>query len=48
MEYFQTSWRSGSAYNQGLLPEEFFYKQIYEAIEKNVDLKKDLLDILEA
>ena len=39
MEYFQTSWRSGSAYNRGLLPEEYFYKQIYEAIEKNVENK---------
>ena len=39
MEYFQTSWRSGAAYNRGLLPEEFFYKQIYEAIEKNVENK---------
>lgn len=37
MEYFQTSWRSGSAFNRGLLPEEYFYKQVYDAIEKNVE-----------
>ena len=37
MEYFQTSWRNGSVYNRGFIPEEYFYNQIYEAWEKNVE-----------
>lgn len=36
MEYFQTAWRDGSSLNKGLTSEEFFYNQIYSALEVNV------------
>ena len=36
MEYFQTAWRDGSSLNKGLTSEEFFYNQIYNALEVNV------------
>ena len=36
MEYFQTAWRNGSSLNKGLTSEEFFYNQIYKALEVNV------------
>ena len=36
MEYFQTAWRDGSSLNKGLTSEEFFYNQIYKALEVNV------------
>ena len=36
MEYFQTAWRDGSSLNKGLTAEEFFYTQIYNAVEVNV------------
>lgn len=36
MEYFQTAWQDGSVFNKGLLAEEFFYNQIFDAIEVNV------------
>jgi len=36
MEYFQTAWRAGSSLNKGLTQEEFFYNQIYNALEVNV------------
>ena len=36
MEYFQTAWRDGSTLNKGLTSEEFFYNQIYNALEVNV------------
>ncbi len=39
MEFFQTTWRNGSSFNKGLTAEEFFYEQIYDAFEKNVQNK---------
>lgn len=36
MEYFQTAWRDGSSFNKGQTAEEFFYNQIYNAVEANV------------
>lgn len=37
MEYFQTAWRDGSSLNKGLTAEEFFYNQIFKAVESNVE-----------
>ena len=39
MEFFQTAWRDGSTFNHGLSTEEYFYAQIYKAVEKNVENK---------
>ena len=36
MELFRTVWRDGSSFNHGLTKEEYFYDQIYKAVEKNV------------
>ena len=39
MEFFQTTWRDGSAFNHGLTSTEYFYDQIYKAMEHNVKNK---------
>lgn len=39
MEFFQTKWRDGSAFNHGLTSQEYFYDQIYRALESNIQNK---------
>jgi len=39
MEFFQTTWRDGSAFNHGLTSQEYFYDQIYRALETNIKNK---------
>lgn len=34
--YFQTEWKDGSNFNHGLTKDEYFYDQIFKAVEKNV------------
>lgn len=36
MQFIQVSWRDGSNFNNGLTSEEYFYNQIYQAVQKNV------------
>ncbi len=36
MEYFLSAWKDGSSLNKGLTAEEYFYNQIYNAVEVNV------------
>lgn len=34
--FIQTKWRDGSAFNHNLTSDEYFYNQIYDAVQKNV------------
>lgn len=36
MDYIQTSWRPGSVLNHGMTADEYFYDQVYKAVELNV------------
>lgn len=36
MAFFQIAWRDGSNFNHGLTKDEYFYDQIFKAVEKNV------------
>lgn len=36
MAFIQTTWRDGSNFNHGLTKEEYFYDQIFKAVEHNV------------
>lgn len=36
MAFIQTAWRDGSNFNHGLTKEEYFYDQIFRAVESNV------------